>query len=228
MVGRHGPLIAVPQSEHGAVFAPTIRCTHLTVVIASVSTVHAKDPLTSSQSEMSAPHQVFKLPETLAAILSNLPGKQDLFASLQVNSLWAEEATTILWADTPPISALVAVHERSDRLNFYAGKVKSLDFAHDDSSYHRLFVNTSFPRLADISIDSSDDNREDVLLQYLQPRLRRFDFYGGPISDAFLMQIQVSRGQKNMWSWKLLTYGTGTLSQYQFSSDRLPSGKNYH
>lgn len=148
--------------------------------------------LISSQEEMSAPYQVFELPETVTAILSNLPQKQDLFASLQVNVLWAEEATTLLWADTPPISALAAVHERSDRLDFYAQKVKSLDFADNDCSYHRFFVNTSFPRLADISIDSSDDNCEDVLLQYLQPRLRRFHFFGGPISDAFLMRIQVS------------------------------------
>lgn len=144
--------------------------------------------------EMSATYQVFKLPEIVAAILSNLPEKRDLFASLQVNALWAEEATSLLWADLPPVSALAAVHERSDRLDFYAQKVKSLDFADDDCSYHPFFVNTSFPRLAHISIDSSDANCEDVLLQYLQPRLRRFHLYGGPISDAFLMQIQVGQG----------------------------------
>ena len=141
---------------------------------------------------MSTAHQVLKLPETVHAILSNLHQKRDLFAGLQVNTLWAEEATTVLWSDEPPISALVAVHEQSDRLDYYAQKVKRLDFAGDDNSYHHLFVNTSFPRLEEISLDSSDDNSEDVLLQYLQPRLRQLEFYGGPISDAFLMQIQVS------------------------------------
>ena len=149
---------------------------------------------------MSAPHKVFSLPETVTAILSNVPLKQDLFACLQVNALWAEVATTLLWTDTPPISALAAFHKRSDRMEYYAQKVKSLDFAADDISYHRFFVNTSFPRLEDICIESSNDNCEEVLLQYLHPRLRRFQFFGGPISDEFLMQIQVSQGQNNVWS----------------------------
>ena len=140
---------------------------------------------------MTEAHKLFRLPELVAAILSHLP-TITLCACTQINALWAEEATTLLWKYDPPVSAFVSLQDKS-RIGLYTSKVESLDFAGDDCQHHALFIGASFPRLAGITIDASDENHEKVLLQYLQSQLRRFDFFGGPISDAFLIEIQVRR-----------------------------------
>lgn len=146
-------------------------------------------PNDNRRSVMSSSRQVLGLPEILALILSHLAEQQALLACVQVNSLWAEEATTLLWRHEPPISAFRSL-EGSDRVGYYAQKVESLNFSDDDCQCHSLFVGAQFGRLASINIDYSDDNREELLFQYLQPRLRRFHFYGGRITNGFLMEIQ--------------------------------------
>lgn len=141
------------------------------------------------RSVISSSRQVLGLPEIVALILSHLAEQHALLACVRVNSLWAEEATTLLWRHEPPISAFRSL-EGSDRVGYYAQKVESLEFAGDDCQCHSLFVGAQFGRLASINIDHSDDNREELLFQYLQPRLRRFHFYGGRITNGFLMEIQ--------------------------------------
>ncbi|KAI8965494.1 hypothetical protein F5Y11DRAFT_312483 [Daldinia sp. FL1419] len=74
----------------------------------------------------------------------------------------------------------------------YIDRVTSLEFFADDASHHGLFRGLKFPNLEAIWLDASDDNDSASLEPYLQPKLKRFVFYGGPISDAFLQKLQVS------------------------------------
>lgn len=52
----------------------------------------------------------------------------------------------------------------------------------------RTFICLNYGRLIP-HMGQSDDNAPQILSQYLQPRLRRFQLFGGPITDDFLMQI---------------------------------------
>ncbi|KAI9718570.1 MAG: hypothetical protein M1812_004021 [Candelaria pacifica] len=133
-----------------------------------------------------------ELPELVAAILQYITDPQDLRDCILVNKLWASEATTFLWEKDPPIKAFVdlpAFKER-DRLQIYAKKVRKLTLTADDARYNHLFVDIQFPRLETIVLDSSAYNVEENLLQFLQPSLRNFHIYGGPIGDTLLREIQ--------------------------------------
>ena len=104
----------------------------------------------------SACSQAIELPEIVAAIMEQLPDNRTLFAALQVNRLWAEEATTVLWQNYPSISALIQIHD-AERLQHYANKVSYWEIGHyeDGPELHRKLQLLRFPRLRQISVLSS-------------------------------------------------------------------------
>lgn len=112
------------------------------------------------------------LPEILKMTFIFLDGKS-LVACAQVNSLWENEATDLLWTN-PPVFALANLLS-SDRAQVYAAKIfrfRSLPYKNStDSQFHRAYSHLSFPRLAKLSLTLEDAA---WLPQYLQPSLRVF------------------------------------------------------
>ncbi|KAI1802528.1 hypothetical protein F4811DRAFT_563183 [Daldinia bambusicola] len=91
------------------------------------------------------------------------------------------------------ISTLISIAENEPQsLQTYADKAVNLDFFANDSAHHKLFKNVSFPNLETLCLDASDHNDEASLGPYLQPKLKRFFFYGGPISDVFLEKLRAA------------------------------------
>ena len=149
----------------------------------------------------SACSQVLGLPELLATILERLDAKA-LFAALQVNKLWADEATRIRWRVDPPTSALAHLHD-VERFRYYATKVSSLSWrfhvpwnnrCQEEGDQHPdpKLGTGHFLRLTQLSVHICVDEHEKVFMQYLQPRLGTLDLSAfRPISDSFLMKIEV-------------------------------------
>ncbi|KAM0798402.1 hypothetical protein BDR22DRAFT_860017 [Usnea florida] len=139
----------------------------------------------------SACSQAVELPEIVAAIMEQLCDNRTLFAALQVNRLWAEEATTVLWQNYPSISALIQIHD-AERLQYYANKVSHWEIAdyEDGPELHRKLQLLRFPRLRQISVRSSYFLDGKKFLRYLQPNLRRLLFVGFCISDYHLRCIR--------------------------------------
>ncbi|KAF3066339.1 hypothetical protein GL218_09169 [Daldinia childiae] len=95
--------------------------------------------------------------------------------------------------EKPSISTLAKIAESEPQnLQAHADKVASLEFFGDDASHHTLFKDLKFPNLETLWLDASDHNDDTSLEPYLQPKLKRFIFYGGPISDSFLDKLQTS------------------------------------
>ncbi|KAI0845373.1 hypothetical protein F5Y00DRAFT_170074 [Daldinia vernicosa] len=95
--------------------------------------------------------------------------------------------------ENPSISALAEIAQSEPQnLQAHANKIVSLEFFADDASHHKLFKDLKFPNLENLWLDASDYNEGAHLEQYLQPKLKRFIFYGGPISDSFLDKLQAS------------------------------------
>ncbi|KAI1463515.1 uncharacterized protein F4812DRAFT_241838 [Daldinia caldariorum] len=91
------------------------------------------------------------------------------------------------------VSALASIAENEPQiLQTYADRVVNLEFIANESAHHKLFKNLSFPNLETLWLDASDHNDDASLGPYLQPKLKRFIFYGGPISDVFLDKMQAS------------------------------------
>ncbi|KAF6233581.1 hypothetical protein HO173_008138 [Letharia columbiana] len=134
------------------------------------------------------------LPEIVAAILEQLDNAKALFAALQVNKLWADEATTLLWRVDPPILALARI-EDAERLQYYADKISSLYlryFENEDDAYKNQMKLRSlrFPRLNRLRTEQPGGKDEQVFLKYLQPNLRTFEPCGLPMSKFLMEQIQ--------------------------------------
>ncbi|KAK6952590.1 hypothetical protein Daesc_004880 [Daldinia eschscholtzii] len=95
--------------------------------------------------------------------------------------------------EKPFISTLANIAENEPQnLQAYADEVVHLEFFGDDSSHHKLFKDLRFSNLETLWLDASDHNDDASLDPYLQSKLRRFIFYGGPISDVFLDKLQAS------------------------------------
>lgn len=139
----------------------------------------------------SACSQAVQLPEIVAMMLEHLQDNKALFAALQVNKLWADEATTLLWRKYPQILELARI-EDVERLQYYADKISVLSIELNDDEYerHLKLQNAHFPRLKYLSMDFCDCKKEQIFLQYLQPLLRTITVHGGPVSSYYLMQIQ--------------------------------------
>jgi hypothetical protein len=94
--------------------------------------------------------------------------------------------------DSWSASTLALLAQRDpQQLQLHADKIRRLEFLDDDCKHHGLFKNVRFPMLECIVLDASDQNEEKLLEPYLQPALKEFFFFGGPISDAFLEKLQV-------------------------------------
>ncbi|KAI9696821.1 MAG: hypothetical protein M1836_005183 [Candelina mexicana] len=134
-----------------------------------------------------------ELPELVAATLQYITDPRDLRACILVNKLWASEATTLLWEDNPPIKAFVDIpaFKEPERLQLYAKKVRKFTLNADDARYNHLFAYTEFPRLETIVLDSSPYNEVETLLPFLQPSLRKFFIYGGPVGDTLLYELRI-------------------------------------
>lgn len=132
-----------------------------------------------------------RLLEIVAAILEQLDQNFALFAVLQVNKFWAHEATTVLWRVDPPCQPFAHL-EDAERLQYYADKISWLCLQCDENECegHFKLQHLHFPRLDSIDIPVSGRNDEQISLQYLQPTLRRFNWYGGPRSNYYLKQIR--------------------------------------
>ena len=139
----------------------------------------------------SACSQAVRLPEIVAAILEHLDNKKALFAALQVNRLWSDEATTLLWLVDPPHWAFSNIKD-AERLQYYAKKISSLGmnfFDHDWKEFGALGP-LWFPRLTKISTETYKYADEQTLLQYLQPSLQTLKSFRGPISEELLLHLQ--------------------------------------
>ena len=132
--------------------------------------------------------QALGLPEIVAAILEQLNHRKSLFAALQVNRLWADEATMILWRVDPPIQSLVQI-SNVERRQYYANKISSLGIIWPDESEWDQLLNTCFPRLSNLSTSMLDEAQEQCLYHFLQPTLRKLGCFGWPLPFGFLLQI---------------------------------------
>jgi hypothetical protein len=93
--------------------------------------------------------------------------------------------------DSWSVSDLALLQQDPQQLQLRADKIRHLEFDDDDFTHHALFKHIRFPMLERIVLDASDQNDEKLLEPYLQPALKNFIFYGGPISDTFLEKLQV-------------------------------------
>ena len=179
----------------------------------------------ATQTRLRATDQALSLPELISTICGFLEDDSALAACIRVNSRWAEEATKVLWshcgsgflgADSqkfPKMRHLAALTEKPERLQWYANCIQSLevgiedaDTEHSDGTldegrYHYLFKDIDFPRLSEISIQSGPFShlytRTSLLLQYLQPSLKKFwiyfgyPSYGVVLSDDLFLAMEV-------------------------------------
>ena len=136
----------------------------------------------------SACSQALGLPEIVAAIMEQLPCKSSLFAALQVNRLWADEATRVLWRADPPIQGLMQIGS-VERRQYYANKISSLDMFLDSERDWSQLVNTRFPRLIEIDAQIFNERNQQHLYHFLQPTLRSFGLYGSQSQLELLLQL---------------------------------------
>lgn len=124
-------------------------------------------------------------------ILEHLKDNKALFAALQVNKLWADEATTLLWRKNPRVLDLARI-EDVNRVQYYAAKISELEIelSKNDCKGHLRLQDVHFPRLKRIAMKIRDCKKEHKFSQYLQPHLRTVIVSGGPLSNFHLMQIQ--------------------------------------
>lgn len=137
-------------------------------------------------------HWAFAIPEILLAILNHLSeDRPALRAAILINSIWHEQGTNILWRN-PPVGALAAIPSHDIR-QYYAIKVRELNFDNDHQEFHATFKFLGFPglrRLGNISF-WRDHGAKPSLEQYIQPSLEAFVFHGG-VLDNVLSPLQTS------------------------------------
>ena len=135
--------------------------------------------------------QAVGLPEIVAAILEQTDNTKALWAALQVNRLWADEATTLLWRENSPINALHRIKDNKRR-QYYADKISSLDALsrEDECEGHYSLHQLRFPRLSKIRANILGYDHMRMFLRGPQPRLRTLEWCGGPISSCHLEQVQ--------------------------------------
>lgn len=136
------------------------------------------------------------LAEIVATVLSYVEGKGSLFACVQVNKLWAEEATTCLWSNSPPLGALRTMPSYV-RQQHYASKVVKLRVSYLKPRIHQQLTTLQFSRLAYLYISECHDYDGSSALQYLQPALREFEC-GREVSDSILRHLAVSQSHREV------------------------------
>ena len=128
-----------------------------------------------------------QLPEILLQILGYLQHdkfKSSLRKASQVNLLWFEVATEILWRNIPPVTALINVEP--SRRHIYADKVDSLLLF--GSENHNSLQNVVFPRLRSLFAYMSYALNENELRvdQYFQPTLVEICLHSDIIAELLL------------------------------------------
>ena len=178
----------------------------------------------------SACSRVVELPELVTAILEQLHDNKALFAALQVNKLWADEATTLLWSGKSATSALARI-EDAKRRQYYAAKASTMELYCDCEGNvcqgHSGLQNLHFPRLSNLSLDIGGRGHEEILLQALQPRLRTLTWFGRPASKYSLTQIHARCPALQSLHLQDRIYTTTTDDLLQFLSG-LPSLTSIH
>ena len=132
--------------------------------------------------------QALGIPEIVAVIMEQLHYRDSLFAALQVNRLWADEATMILWHVDPPMQSLVQI-TNVERRQYYANKISSLKAIRPDESEWDQLLNTRFPRLTKMSTCILHEGEQQYLHHFLQPTLRSFECTGWRLRFELLLQI---------------------------------------
>lgn len=155
-------------------------------------------------------HRALLLPEIVAKILES--GAEEpglLYNSLQVNHLFLQEASRILWFKCddsdgagqthPDIHHLGELVLRQDagpeRAQTYASLVRQISFNYDldlgidQHSWHSVLSRLRFPRLTQAWLweteRTGDLVTETVLLNYISPGLNDLHAACGPLSDVF-------------------------------------------
>ena len=123
----------------------------------------------------SARSQALGLPEIVSAILEQLHCNTWLCAALQVNKLWADEATMLLWRVDPPIQCLIQI-SNVERRQYYANKITSLEMKGPDESTLQHLQNIRFPRLTHLLIHLCLQRAKEHLYDFLQPTSRSFHY----------------------------------------------------
>ena len=143
----------------------------------------------AERNQVSACSQALGLPEIVAVIMEQLHHRRSLFAALQVNRLWADEATMVLWRVDPPIKSLLQI-SNVERRQYYANKISSLDIRRPDQCKWGQLLNTRFPRLIQLSIliDLEEGDKQ-CLSHFLQPTLRSFECDAGLLNTKSLLQL---------------------------------------
>ena len=136
----------------------------------------------------SACSQALGLPEIVAAIMEQLHHRKSLFAAVQVNTLWADEATRVLWRVNPPIQGLIQI-SNVERRQYYADKISSLSMPLDSQRDLGQLVNIHFPRLTKLYADSPHGKDQQHLYPFLQPTLRSVELTGLRLRLDLLLQI---------------------------------------
>lgn len=90
------------------------------------------------------------------------------------------------------LTELVDERESSSNTQTLAETITALDVSTTEAPLQTLITGTQFKMLEYVNIDASDANTDEVMRQYLVPTLRKFHFYGGPISGRFLVEMAVS------------------------------------
>lgn len=87
-------------------------------------------------------------------------------STLQINRLWAGEATTVLWRVQPPIRAVAHI-EDAEMLQYYADKISSLNIVRDGGARkaHSTLRYLWFLRLSQITITANGYKDERISLQ---------------------------------------------------------------
>ena len=98
------------------------------------------------------------LPQSGAAILEQLDRPKAIFAALQINRLWANKTTTVLWRGEPPIKALAGIEWNTNPDN-----------------------NPKSPTSDAITLEIAESLHERLLLNYLQSKLQTLERYGWSI-----------------------------------------------
>lgn len=110
------------------------------------------------------------LPEIVAAIMEELNDRQSLFAALQVNKLWADEATMVLWREDPSIQSLIRI-SNIERRQYYADRISSLKIIGSDDPQLDSLVNIYFPRLTKLFTHHPYKKHQQYISDFLQPNL---------------------------------------------------------
>ena len=148
-------------------------------------------PEDSNRVSMSAAcSRALGLPEIVAAILEQLHHNKSLFAALQVNRLWADEASRVLWRWNPSIAGLVQI-SNVKRRQYYANKISSLEIGDlfAGRPFRQLF-NTRFPHLTRFSTSHNlEIDYERCLDRFLQPSLQWFECSEGGFGLKVLLWL---------------------------------------